>query len=125
MSNASHPTAPYLNLNRTQLLIRLGASALAEGESHLENPSVRESIEAAKQWFGQHYETIKKAVCTRKDVLTSKGLNAAAAVFDVITSVLGGVPVTFAAIYVADYGLDKFCKTGLKEFKESMDEQPK
>jgi hypothetical protein len=125
MSNANHPTAPYLNLNRSQVLIRLGASVLAEEEIQLENPTVHESIEAAKQWFGQHYDTIKKAVCTRKDVLTSKGLNAAAAVFDVITSVLGGVPVTFAAIYVADYGLDKFCKTGLEEFKESMDEQPK
>lgn len=113
----------YLNMSNNDILVKIGSYAISEDCFFSDSPSISDIYKAAISWFEQNYPNLKTTICSNKDILRCRRNEAIYTLLDFYISYNGFLPFVFASIYVADYGLEKFCNSTKIDFINSLSKQ--
>lgn len=111
----------FSSLSRRDILIRLGDAVLTQGTIGLSSPTVKQCLDAAKNYLTENYNQMKSLICQNKINIMSKENTAVASILDLLIAHFGGLPSVFASLYIADYTIDKFCESAEEDFIRGLD----
>jgi hypothetical protein len=125
-SSLEHPTTPFLNLSKQELIVQIGLLTMEERGLNIVSPDLKKIKQATKVWFEENISTIRNEFCRKNrdnilSIVNSRKSAAAAAVFDIISTVLSGYPVALASVYLVEFGIEEFCKSTDDKFFKSLE----
>jgi hypothetical protein len=99
----------YSSLSRRDIMIRLAVILQQQDSLTLGPSTIKTHLDISKKYLIQNYAWMKDIICASKEKIMTKKHAAAASILDLIIGQCGGMPAVFVALYIVDYGVDKFC----------------